>query len=200
MSFLTRAYFYEKTLNGSFDSQPHEYRMETDEFPTAEKLHDLIFQAIEIEGMESEFLLETLVEENDEYYSSDECVVTPEIVRTSEPSKFIMWENRIPISSLWIGSAANFNLMNCEVIGLGNKIYTHDEAMLIVELFEDILTQHNIKVPSPEDDEREPDNDAALYGSTYSDLLDSVEDKLIEILERHTLNTKVIRDEFSGTV
>lgn len=49
MSFLTRAYFYEKTLNGSFDSQPHEYRMETDEFPTAEKLHDLIFQAIEIE-------------------------------------------------------------------------------------------------------------------------------------------------------
>ena len=63
-----------------------------------------------------------------------------------------------------------------------------------------ILTQHNIKVPSPEDDEREPDNNTALYGSIYSDLLDSVEDKLIEILERHTLNTKVIRDEFSGTV
>lgn len=96
MSFLTRAYFYEKTLNGSFDSQPHEYRMETDEFPTAEKLHDLIFQAIEIEGMESDFLLETLVEENNEYYSSDECVVTSEIVRTSEPSKFIMWGNRLP--------------------------------------------------------------------------------------------------------
>lgn len=79
-------------------------------------------------------------------------------------------------------------------------IYTHDEAMLIVEMFEDILIQHNIKFPSPEDDERELDNDAALYGSTYSDLLDSVEDKLIEILKRHTLNTKVIRDEFSGTV
>ena len=28
--------------------------------------------------------------------SSDECVVTPEIVRTSEPSKFIMWGNRLP--------------------------------------------------------------------------------------------------------
>jgi hypothetical protein len=81
-----------------------------------------------------------------------------------------------------------------------DMIYTHDEAMLIVEMFEDILIQHNIKIPSPEDDERELDNDAALYGSTYSDLLDSVEDKLIEILKRHTLNTKVIRDEFSGTV
>lgn len=90
--------------------------------------------------------------------------------------------------------------MNCEVIGLVNKIYTHDEAMLIVEMFEDILAQHNIKIPRPEDDERESDNDAALYGSIYSNLLDSVEDKLIEILERHTLNTKVIRDEFSGTV
>ena len=36
------------------------------------------------------------MEENNEYYSSDECVVTPEIVRTSEPSKFIMWGNRLP--------------------------------------------------------------------------------------------------------
>lgn len=56
----------------------------------------MALQAIEIEGMESDFLLETLVEENNEYYSSDECVVTPEIVRTSEPSKFIMWGNRLP--------------------------------------------------------------------------------------------------------
>lgn len=81
-----------------------------------------------------------------------------------------------------------------------DKIYTHDEAMLIVEMFDDILSRYDIKVPSPEDDEREPDNDAGLYGSTYSDLLDGVEDKLIEILERHTLNTEVIRDEFSGMV
>lgn len=81
-----------------------------------------------------------------------------------------------------------------------NKIYTHDEAMLIVEMFENILTQHNIKVPSPEDDEREPDNDAGLYGSTYSDLLEGIEDKLIEMLKRHTPTTEVIVDEFSGTV
>lgn len=88
-----------------------------------------------------------------------------------------------------------------EVINLANdKIYTHDEAMLIVEMFEYILAQHNIKVPSPEDDGREPENDIGLYGSTYSNLLDNVENKLIEILERHTFNTEVIRDEFSGAV
>lgn len=68
---------------------------------------------------------------------------------------------------------------------MGNKIYSRDEAMLIIEMFEDILIQHNIKIPSPEDDDREPDNDVGLYGSTYSDLLDNVEDKLIEILEHH---------------
>ena len=34
-------------------------------------------------------------------------------------------------------------------------IYTRDEAMLIVEMFEDVLDTYNIKVPSPEDDERD---------------------------------------------
>lgn len=47
-------------------------------------------------------------------------------------------------------------------------IYTRDEAMLIVEMFEDVLDTYNIKVPSPEDDEREPDNEAKLYGSVYT--------------------------------
>jgi len=83
---------------------------------------------------------------------------------------------------------------------VSNKIFTHDEAMLIVEMFEDILSEYDISIPSPEDDEREPDNMVGLYGSTYSDLLDSVEDKLIEILEKHNQDTEIIRDEFSGTV
>lgn len=80
------------------------------------------------------------------------------------------------------------------------KIYTHDEAMLIVEMFEDILCAHGIKIPSPEDDEREPDNEAALYGSTYSDLLDSVETALVGMLAKYASGTEVIEGEFSGTV
>lgn len=83
---------------------------------------------------------------------------------------------------------------------MGNKIYTHDEAMLIVELFEGVLSEHDICVPSPEDDDRDEDDMVGLYGSTYSDLLDSVEDKLIAILEKHSQDTEIIRDEFSGTV
>lgn len=80
------------------------------------------------------------------------------------------------------------------------KIYTHDEAMLIVEMFEDVLSAYDISVPSPEDDEREPDNMVGLYGSTYSDLLDSVEDKLIEILDKHKGDCEIVQGEFSGTV
>ena len=79
-------------------------------------------------------------------------------------------------------------------------IYTRDEAMLIVEMFENVLGTYNIKVPSPEDDEREPDNEAKLYGSVYSDLLDNVEESLIDLLDRHKKHTVIVTDEFSGTV
>lgn len=81
-----------------------------------------------------------------------------------------------------------------------NTIYTHDEAMRILELFEDVLEEYNITVPSPEDDDRDEDNSARLYGSVYSDLLDEVEDRLISLLDRHDKATPVIAGEFSGTV
>lgn len=80
------------------------------------------------------------------------------------------------------------------------KIYTHDEAMLLVEMFDDILIQYDISVPSPEDDDRDPDNLLGLYGSTYGNLLDAVEDYLIDLLNRHTPSTQVIIDKFSGSV
>lgn len=80
------------------------------------------------------------------------------------------------------------------------RIYTHDEAARIVELFEDVLCEHGVKVPSPEDDEREPGNDAALYGSTYSDLMDEVESALVDLLDQHKPGAEIIRGEFSGTM
>ena len=81
-----------------------------------------------------------------------------------------------------------------------DAIYTRDEAVPIVEMFESVLDTYNIKVPSPEDDEREPDNEAKLYGSVYSDLLDNVEASLIELLEKHDEDTEIVTDEFSGTI
>lgn len=63
-----------------------------------------------------------------------------------------------------------------------NKIYTHDEAARIVDIFEKVLEDNNICVPSPEDDERGEDNMVGLYGTVYGELLDEVEDRLIDIL------------------
>lgn len=78
------------------------------------------------------------------------------------------------------------------------RFYTHDEAARIVELFEEILDEYNIHIPSPEDEEREPDNMVGLYGSTYSNLLDSVEEYLIETANAVSNGAEVVQFEFSG--
>ena len=59
-----------------------------------------------------------------------------------------------------------------------STIYTHDEAALIIERFENILSQYGIHVPSPEDDDRDEDDMVGLYGSTYGNLLDDTEDMI----------------------
>jgi len=79
-----------------------------------------------------------------------------------------------------------------------SKIYTHDEAAKIIELFEDILTENDIHIPSPEDDERDENNMVGLYGSTYGDLLDEIEEILIRILDKKGMGEEVVPYEFSG--
>jgi hypothetical protein len=88
-------------------------------------------------------------------------------------------------------------------------IYTHDEAARIVEMFENVLDFYNIKIPSPDDEFREEDNDAKLYGSTYAALLDEVEDALMELLYKYQIEIasanlrgippQIVNGEFSGT-
>ena len=61
-----------------------------------------------------------------------------------------------------------------------------------------MLIENDIKVPSPEDGDRETDDEVGLYGSVYSDLLDNVENILIEVLIK-AQNSAIIPYEFSGT-
>ena len=77
-------------------------------------------------------------------------------------------------------------------------VYTHDEASRIIEFFEKILEENNIIIPGPEDDDREEDNVATLYGSVYGNLLDNVEEALIDIINR-AKDSPVIPYEYSGT-
>lgn len=85
-------------------------------------------------------------------------------------------------------------------------IYTRDEAAKIVGMFEDILVENGISIPSPEDDERDPEDNLGLYGSTYSDLLDGVEEVLKSMILRRGGSSEkdplkwVVFGKFSGTI
>lgn len=86
------------------------------------------------------------------------------------------------------------------------KVYTHDEAMLIVNEFEELLDRKGITVPcSLESQEKERiengENDAKLYGTEYSDLLDSVENILMGLLFKYKKDdVDVVNGVFSGNV
>lgn len=78
-----------------------------------------------------------------------------------------------------------------------NAIYTHNISADIVELFDALLDNFNITIPSPEDKEKDPDNCARLYGSVYYDLLDSVEYIIIDAVEKaRNTNGRIIKGEF----
>lgn len=79
------------------------------------------------------------------------------------------------------------------------KVYTRDIAAQIVENFENVLEEQDVTLTSPEDDEKEPDNAARLYGSVYYDLLDATESIVIQTLEQAGVSRdKYITDQFSG--
>lgn len=79
------------------------------------------------------------------------------------------------------------------------QVYTHDIAARIVECFENVLEEQDITLTSPEDDEKDPDNAARLYGSTYYDLLDATESIVIQTLEQAGISRdKYTTDQFSG--
>ena len=79
------------------------------------------------------------------------------------------------------------------------KVYTRDIAAQIVENFENVLDEQDITLTSLEDDEKEPDNAARLYGSAYYDLIDATESIVIQTLEQAVVSRdKYITDQFSG--
>lgn len=77
-------------------------------------------------------------------------------------------------------------------------IYTHDMAGKIVEMFDNVLVAQGICVPSPEDDERGEENMVGLYGSTYADLFDGIENLLIETLAEAAKGTEIVAHVYSG--
>lgn len=79
-------------------------------------------------------------------------------------------------------------------------IYTHNVVSDILEEFEDVLDKYDITVPSPEDEDREEDNFARLYGSVYSDLMDAVEHILLETFMKVKEGFEVVPYIYGGDV
>ena len=65
-----------------------------------------------------------------------------------------------------------------------SKVYTHEIASNIVNLFDELCLENKVIIPSPEDDERNEDDRYGLYGTTYSNLLDNIEEELIENMNK----------------
>lgn len=97
--YVTTCYYYEQNVNGDFGYlDPHAYQIESNKEPTAEELDDLLWQMVEIERIEDGqlLLIEQKIEKDGEYFDYNEAVVRVTVVRTKEPSDFIIWKNKIP--------------------------------------------------------------------------------------------------------
>lgn len=81
-----------------------------------------------------------------------------------------------------------------------NVIYSRDVSAEIVGIFEGVLERYGITVPSPEDDDKEPENDAKLYGSVYWNMVNEIEEILLNYTSaiRALPNAEVVSWEFSG--
>lgn len=75
-------------------------------------------------------------------------------------------------------------------------VYIMNETADILDMFDDVLADNGIKVPSPEDDERGEDNEAALYGSVYWTLFERLESTLIDIVNKVKTGEEVVTEEW----
>ena len=75
-------------------------------------------------------------------------------------------------------------------------VYIMNETADILDMFDDMLVDNGIKVPSPEDDERGENNEAALYGSVYWTLFERLENALLDIVEKVKAGEEVVTEEW----
>ena len=76
------------------------------------------------------------------------------------------------------------------------KIYTMNEAANIIDLFEDLLDKYDITVPSEDDADRTEDNAARIYGTEYSELLDTIQTRLAMLTALVKNGAEVVTDRW----
>jgi hypothetical protein len=71
-------------------------------------------------------------------------------------------------------------------------IYIRNETANILEIFDNVLVENGIIVPSSEDDDRGEDNEAALYGSVYWTLFERLENALFDIVKKVKAGEEIV--------
>ena len=65
----------------------------------------------------------------------------------------------------------------------GERTWYNRKAIAIAEMFDEFLNERNIRVPADdpwEEKDREPNNEAAIYGVAYWNLVSDIEEMLME--------------------
>lgn len=95
--YSTTGFFIEKDCNGVYDyANAHEYRLETEDYPTFGQLKELILQAVEIECLREDFFAEFVTEKDGEFVNRETTTVHLHVETTNRPSKYINWGNKEP--------------------------------------------------------------------------------------------------------
>ena len=79
-----------------FTGDPHTYQINSTEMPPAEALQDLLYMAMEIDGLNGECLVESTVEKDGEYVQGDAWIVRFVPVLTDKPSTYVNWGDKKP--------------------------------------------------------------------------------------------------------
>ncbi len=96
--YTTHLYIHEK-LDFAEGYSEHAYTCKWDSktLDEAHNIEDRIWVAIEVYALDNrELYIEFFIEKDDEYVDSDEAIIKSNIVRTSEPSSFITWNQKAP--------------------------------------------------------------------------------------------------------
>lgn len=98
VSFVATISFYEASMEGCFDNEPSIYELRGGSLEEVKDgVEEIFWQATEIEMFDgAEVLVEVQIERNGEYIDRDELHMRPMVVRTAEPSGYIIWGSKKP--------------------------------------------------------------------------------------------------------
>ena len=92
-------FYHEEDNNRCFGTiPPRIYIKQTDIEPTSDILDDMFWEMIEIECIPttSRILIEKLIEKDGKRFDYNFTVVDVDVVRTKNPSKYIIWGSKTP--------------------------------------------------------------------------------------------------------